>query len=187
MGRGCSAPSDASGQTHHAGLLESWLRLGKLKFSCGNSGRLEQHCPAALGFRGSSELMALVFMVQSRSLSCSHPTGTPAQFWEDPSRTGRCVPVSHPAPRAAEGGFHRGMEMLRCCGLNYWGLGLWGTGLSHAGRTPASSLGHAMGLAMVAWPMSPSLPAAGSPLLSCCSPNGCTEEQSTGSTDLTLR
>lgn len=73
--------------------------------------------------------MALVFMVQSRSLSCSHPTGAPAEFWEDPSPTGRCVPVSHPA---AEGGFQRGMEMLRvgqrCCGLNYRGLGLWGTG-----------------------------------------------------------
>lgn len=136
----------------------------------------------ALEFRGSSELMALVFMVQSRSLSCSHPTGAPAEFWEDPSPTGRCVPVSHPA---AEGGFQRGMEMLRvgqrCCGLNYRGLGLWGTGE------------HPHWVMPWGWQWwrgrchPPSLPAAGSPLLSCCSLNGCTEEQSIGSTDLTLR
>lgn len=133
MGQGCSAPAAsraASGQTHHAGLSESWLQLGKWKFSCGNSGRLEQHCPAAPGFLGPSELMASVSMVQRRCLSCTHPTGTPAQFWVDPSSTGCCVPVSHPAPPAAEGGFQRGMEVLLvgewCCGLNHWGLGVWG-------------------------------------------------------------
>lgn len=105
--------------------------------------------------------------------------------------------MSHPAPPAAEGGFQRGMEVLLvgqwCCGLNYWGLGVWGRmrcgGLdwSHAGRAPTSSLGLAMGLGMVAWPVSPSFPAPGSSLpfaagTSCHCLNGHIEEQGTTDT-----